>query len=525
MNIIDMTALELSAAIRAKNVGVAEAVNAYLARIEMLEPRLNAFITVTREQALARAEKLQQLVGDDAHIVPRNPSLPTSAGRGRRPQAAGDVLFGVPVAVKDNISTKGIATTCASKMLDGYVPVFSATAVERLEAAGMVIIGKTNIDEFAMGGNSDTGVYGPVRNPWDISRSAGGSSGGSGAAVAAGEAPLALGSDTGGSIRRPCSFCGLTGIKPTYGAVSRYGLLAYASSMDQMGPIGRDVDDCAALLQIIAGPDGRDGTCVPDRPLDFSSPAPERLDGIRIGLYLGSADEDVRRRVLEAAKEFEAAGARVEEFALPLAEYVPQAYYAIACAEASSNLARYDGVEFGYRSKNAETLWDVYRMSRGEGFGYEVKKRILLGSLVLSSEYYENYYKKAVQVRAALKEAYDRLFERFDMILSPVSPTTAPSLVGRDDPGAPYKTINNGTSGTPSPTGGLADGFTADAYTVPVNMAGLPAISLPCGFDCGGVPVGFQLIGPAFSERGLVNAGRVYQTRTLHHKNKPEVEA
>jgi aspartyl-tRNA(Asn)/glutamyl-tRNA(Gln) amidotransferase subunit A len=362
------------------------------------------------------------------------------------------------------------------------------------------------MDEFAMGGSSETGFFGPVRNPWDVECVAGGSSGGSAAAVAAHEIPLALGSDTGGSIRQPCSFCGVTGIKPTYGSVSRYGLLAYASSLDQIGTIGRNIDDCAAFLSIISGPDAKDSTCVIDKPFDFGKNNGGRLDGIRVGLprnYFGDGiDAEVKNAVLAAAKELENAGAQIGEFEMPLMDYIIHAYYIIACAEASSNLSRYDGLKYGYRSNNAKSLSEVYRLSRSEGFGLEVKRRIMLGSFALSSGYYDAYYKKALQVRALIKDAYNKLFERFDMIISPVAPTTAYKIGENiDDPMKMYM---------------------GDIYTVSINLASLPAIALPCGFNGQGLPVGFQLIGDAFSEKKLVTAARVYQCRTDHHLRKPE---
>jgi aspartyl-tRNA(Asn)/glutamyl-tRNA(Gln) amidotransferase subunit A len=383
--------------------------------------------------------------------------------------------------------------------------VFNAEVVEKLEHAGMIVIGKLNMDEFAMGGSSETGVFGPVRNPWDVSCVSGGSSGGSAAAVAGGESPLALGSDTGGSIRQPCSFCGVTGIKPTYGSVSRYGLLAYASSLDQIGPIGRSIDDCAALLSIISGQDDKDSTCVIKKPFDFTKTCVDKLDGVKIGLprnyFAGGIDEDVKCAVLAAAKELEAAGACVEEFEMPLMDYMIPSYYIIACAEASSNLSRYDGLKYGYRSAKAKTLSEVYHFSRGDGFGLEVKRRIILGSFVLSSGDYDAYYKKALQVRALIKDAYNKLFERFDMIISPVAPTTAYKIGENiDDPMKMYM---------------------GDIYTVSVNLAGLPAAALPCGFDKQGHPVGFQLIGDAFSEEKLVRAARVYQHRTDYHAKRP----
>ena len=481
------TALELASAVRSKKLSVTEAVSACIKTIEKTNRQFNAFLAVSKENALARAKEVQSRIDSGEELSP---------------------LAGVPIAIKDNISTTGIETTCASKILGGYTPVFNATAVEKLERAGMVIVGKLNMDEFAMGGSSETGVFGPVRNPWDVSRVAGGSSGGSTVATAAGLIPLALGSDTGGSIRQPCAFCGVTGIKPTYGSVSRYGLLAYASSLDQIGPIGKNIDDCAALLSIISGPDEKDSTCVMEKPFDFGTARAGRLDGVKIGLprnYFNSGiDEDVKAAVLSAAKELEASGAAVEEFEMPLMDYMVPTYYIIACAEASSNLSRYDGLKYGYRSRtnaHAQTLSEVYRLSRNEGFGLEVKRRIMLGSFVLSSGYYDAYYKKALQVRALIKDAYNSLFERFDMILSPVAPTTAYKL--GENVGDPMKM------------------YMGDIYTVSINLAGLPAAALPCGFDSQGLPVGFQLIGDAFSENKLIGAARVYQSRTDHHVKRP----
>lgn len=484
-----MSALELASLIKAKKVGVTETVSAFFEKLEKTGNRHNAFLTASKlteskERALIQAEAVQARINAGEAVSP---------------------LAGVPIALKDNISVAGMTTSCASKMLEGYTPVYNATVVDKIQQAGMIIVSTLNMDEFAMGGSSETGVFGPVRNPWDISRVAGGSSGGSAAAVAGREIPIALGSDTGGSIRQPCSFCGVTGIKPTYGSVSRYGLIAYASSLDQIGPIGRDIDDCAALLSVISGPDEKDNTCIADKPFDFCLPAPERLDGVRIGMprnyFMDGIDEDVKSKVTAVGAELRAAGAQIEQIDMPLMDYMIPAYYIIACAEASSNLSRYDGLKYGYRSADAKTLSELYRNSRSEGFGLEVKRRIMLGSFVLSSGYYDAYYKKALQVRALIKEAYDRLFERFDMILSPVAPTTAYKLGENiDDPMKMYM---------------------GDIYTVSVNLAGLPAVSLPCGFDSNGLPVGFQLIGDAFSEDKLVSAARVYQCRTDYHIKTP----
>ncbi|MCL2181309.1 MAG: aspartyl/glutamyl-tRNA amidotransferase subunit A, partial [Treponema sp.] len=357
-----MTALELAAAVKLKKLSVSEAVSNYIESIEKNDKKINAFTAVSKEKALSCAKKIQTRLDAGEDISP---------------------LAGVPIAIKDNISTEGIETACASKMLGGYVPVFNAVVIEKLEQAGMIVIGKTNMDEFAMGGSSETGAGGAVCNPWDLTRVAGGSSGGSAAAIAAGIAPIALGSDTGGSIRQPCSFCGVTGIKPTYGAVSRYGLIAYASSLDQIGTIGQDIEDCAAMLEIISGSDsvsGRDSTCIIKSPFSFDLDKNniKNLNGIKIGLpknyFESGIDSEVKTAVLAAAKELEAAGASIEEFEMPLMDYLIPAYYIIACAEASSNLSRYDGLKYGYRSANGKTLSDVYRLSRSEGFGLEVKR-------------------------------------------------------------------------------------------------------------------------------------------------------
>ena len=484
MSIFNLTALELAQAIKAKKLTAVEAVSASLAAIEKIDGKINAFVSVNARYALSRAEKIQKRLDAGENL---------------------SKLAGVPIAVKDNISTKGFKTTCASKILGGFEPVYDATVIEKLETAGLIVVGKLNMDEFAMGGSSETGAFGAVRNPWDRARVAGGSSGGSAAAVAAGEIPLALGSDTGGSIRQPCAFCGVSGIKPTYGAVSRYGLIAYASSLDQIGPIGGDMEDCAALLEIISGQDGRDATCVLRQPFAFKERFENRLNGIKIGLpenyFEKGIDGDVKNAVLTAAKAFEGAGADVSEFTMPYTEYMVPAYYVIASAEASSNLSRYDGVKYGYRSKNAETLNDIYRLSRNEGFGLEVKRRIMLGAFVLSSGYYDAYYKKASDARALIKSAYEKLFERFDMILSPVAPSTAYRLGENiDDPMKMYM---------------------GDIYTVSANLAGLAAVSVPCGFDEQGLPVGLQLTGSAFSEAKLINAAREYQNITDWHAKKP----
>jgi len=456
---LEMTAIKLAAAIKEKKLSVPEAVSAYIDVIEKNDKQINAFLTVSKESALKQAQEVQSLI---------------DKGEAR------SILAGVPVALKDNISTKDIETTCASKILGGYKPVFNATVVEKLERAGMIVIGKLNMDEFALGSLTSDG---------------------SAAAIVAGEVPITLGSDTGGSIRQSCSFCGVTGIKPTYGAVSRFGLAACASSLDQVGPLGQDIEDCAAMLSIISGPDEKDGTCIIEKPFDFSKPG-TGIKGIKIGLpriFLNDGiDEEVKTSVLKAAKEFEAAGATIEDFEMLYKDQIIPAFCIIRAAEVSSNLARYDGLKYGYRSPNAKTLSEVYKLSRGEGFGVEVKRNVMLGSLVLSSGYYDIYFKKALQVRTLIKNAYDKLFKQFDIILSPTVPVCKPDK-NIDDPMKMYM---------------------GDIFTASVNLAGLPALALPCGFSKHSLPIGFQLIGRAFSENTLVDAARVYQNRTDHHTKK-----
>jgi aspartyl-tRNA(Asn)/glutamyl-tRNA(Gln) amidotransferase subunit A len=390
-------------------------------------------------------------------------------------------------------------------MLYNFKPPYDATVVEKLYGAGAVIVGKLNMDEYAMGSTCETSHFKKTRNPWDLSRVPGGSSGGSAAAVAVKEAFYALGSDTGGSIRQPAAFCGVTGIKPTYGAVSRYGLVAYASSLDQIGTFGCDAADCAASLEIISGYDNRDSTSV-NRPVPaYAASLSADIKGLRIGIpadWLGGGiDPQVKDRVLAAAKVYERLGAFVEEFPMPVIKYAVPAYYIIACAEASSNLARYDGIKYGYRAENCADLAEVYRKSRSEGFGAEVKRRIMLGSFVLSSGYYDAYYKKAQQVRALIKQAFNAAFEKYDVILAPVAPTTAlKSGESLDDPLKMYL---------------------GDIHTVSTNLAGLPSVALPCGFDGEGLPVGMQLIGNDFCEQTILNAAYAYQGETDYHKSRP----
>ena len=469
-----MTALQLGQMIKKKEVSVKEAVQESLAQIADLDETLGSFVTVDEGGALKRAEEVQKGI-DDGTIT--------------------GALAGVPVAVKDNICTKDLLTTCSSKILSNFVPPYSAQAVDNLKAAGAVIVGKTNMDEFAMGSTTETSAYGVTRNPWNTEHVPGGSSGGSCAAVASCEVPYALGSDTGGSIRQPGSFCGVTGLKPTYGTVSRYGLIAYGSSLDQIGPIAKDISDCAAILEMIASYDKKDSTSVKRDAYDFTSALLDDVKGMKIGIpsdYLSAGlNEEVKAAVLKAAEVLKAKGAEVEEFQLSLVEYAIPAYYVIASAEASSNLARFDGVKYGYRAKDYNGLHNMYKKSRSEGFGEEVKRRIMLGSFVLSSGYYDAYYLKALRTKALIKQSFDRAFEKYDVILGPVAPTTAPKLgASLSDPLQMYL---------------------GDIYTISVNLAGLPGVSVPCGIDSNGLPIGVQLIGDCFQEKKIIRAAYAYE--------------
>ena len=474
MSLLDLTALELGAAIKKGETTAVEAAESCFARMKEMESEVHAFINLDEERAMDQAKKVQKEIEEGKLTGP---------------------LAGVPVAVKDNICTKGFATTCGSRMLEHFVPPYDAFAARKLKEAGMVILGKANMDEFAMGSTTETSWYGVTRNPRNTQHVPGGSSGGSCAAVAAGECFAALGSDTGGSIRQPSSFCGVTGIKPTYGTVSRQGLVAYGSSLDQIGPIGKDVADCAALLQVIAGHDPADSTSLEREPWDFSESLNGNGAGLRVGLprdYFGEGlDEDVRRAVLQVAENLKEQGAAVEEFDLGLVPYAIPAYYVIASAEASSNLSRFDGVKYGFRAEGAEGLHDMYKKTRSQGFGPEVKRRIMLGSFVLSSGYYDAYYLKALRTKALIKQAFDKAFERFDVILAPAAPTTAPRLgESLQDPLKMYL---------------------GDIYTVSVNLAGLPAICLPCGADKEGLPIGVQMIADCFGENKMIQAARAWE--------------
>lgn len=481
MSLMSLTAVELGKKIKNREVTAEEAARAALAAIKANEEKVNSFVTVDEEGAIVRAKKVQKLIDDGTLVGP---------------------LAGVPVAIKDNMCTDGLLTTCSSKILANFVPAYTAEAVRNLEAAGAVVIGKTNMDEFAMGSTTETSAFGETKNPWNTAHVPGGSSGGSCAAVAAEECSYALGSDTGGSIRQPSSFCGVTGIKPTYGTVSRYGLIAYGSSLDQIGPIAKDVTDCATILETIASYDPKDSTSVQRDDLKFTEALVDDVKGLRIGIprdYFGEGlDAGVKEAVLAAAKKLEEKGALVEEFDLGLVKYAIPAYYVIACAEASSNLARFDGVKYGYRTKEYEGLHNMYKKSRSEGFGAEVKRRIMLGSFVLSSGYYDAYYLKALKVKALIKKAFDDAFSRYDVILGPAAPTTAPKL--GESLSDPIKM------------------YLGDIYTISVNLAGLPGISIPCGTDAKGLPIGLQMIGDCFKEKNIIRAAYSFeQTRGYKH--------
>lgn len=483
MSLTSLTAVQLGKKIQAKEVAVTEAAEAVLASVRQKEPQIHAFVTVDEEGLRRRAKEVQQQIDGGSLTGP---------------------LAGVPVAIKDNLCTKGLLTTCSSKILENFIPTYTAEAVKNLEQAGAVIIGKTNMDEFAMGSTTETSYFGPTKNPWNTAHVPGGSSGGSCAAVAAEECPYALGSDTGGSIRQPSSFCGVVGMKPTYGTVSRYGLIAYGSSLDQIGPIARDVTDCAVILETIASYDKKDSTSMKRQETDFTSALQEDVSGMKIGIpkdYFGEGlDPSVKKAVLAAAKTLEERGAMVEEFDLGLVEYAIPAYYVIACAEASSNLARFDGVKYGYRTDTYRGLHSLYKKSRSEGFGPEVKRRIMLGSFVLSSGYYDAYYLKALRTKALIKQEFDKAFAKYDVILGPAAPSTAPKLgESLDDPMKMYL---------------------GDIYTISVNLAGLPGISVPCGTDENGLPIGLQLIGDCFAEKTILRAAYTFE-RTGTYRHSP----
>lgn len=474
MNILDLSAASVAKEIKAGKITAVEVMQAVIDRIDTTEDKLNCYITIDKEAALKEAQRVQAAI---------------EAGEISGP------LAGIPVAIKDNICTEGVLTTCASKILENFVPQYSATVVDLLKEAGAVIIGKTNMDEFAMGSTSETSYFGATKNPWNTEHVPGGSSGGSAAAVAAQECFFALGSDTGGSIRQPASYCGVVGMKPTYGTVSRYGLIAYGSSLDQIGPICKDVTDCATIMEIIASYDEKDSTSMKREATDFTSALVDDVKGMKIGIpttyFKEGLDAEVREAVMKAVKTLEEKGAIVEEFELDLVDYAIPTYYTIASAEASSNLERFDGVKYGYRSEEYNGLHDMYKKTRSRGFGEEVKRRIMLGSFVLSSGYYDAYYLKALKVKALIKKAFDDAFSKYDLIIGPVAPTTAPKLGSSlQDPMKMYL---------------------SDIYTISANLSGLPAMSIPCGRDSKGLPIGMQLIGDCFKEKNIIRAAYAYE--------------
>ena len=471
----ERTIFEHAEALHKKEYSSVQLTQAYLEQIDKKDKTIGAYITVTADRAIESAKAFDEGRCSDSEISP---------------------LAGIPCGIKDNMCTKGIKTTCASKMLGGYIPPYSAHVVEKLEKSGAVILGKLNMDEFAMGSTTENSAFKVCRNPLDTDRVPGGSSGGSAAAVAAREAVYTLGSDTGGSIRQPASFCGVVGMKPTYGSVSRYGLVAFASSLDQIGPITSTVLDNALVLNAIVGHDKRDATSVKRVYNDFTADIKNGVKGMKIGVpeeFFGEGiSDDVRKAVLAAADTYRALGAELVSVSMPSIDYALSAYYVISSAEASSNLARFDGVRYGYRCDDYSNIDELYMKSRSEGFGSEVKKRIMLGTFALSSGYYDAYYKKALQVRSLVRKDFDEAFGKCDFIISPVTPTVA------------YKIGEK--------TGDSLQMYMGDAYSVPVNIAGIPALTLPCGIGEGGMPVGMQLIGPAFSEGLLYRAGFAFES-------------
>ncbi len=481
-----LSATRLNRLFLAGELSAIEIAEAFLNRIQAVDPQVRAFLTISADTAMERARKLDaRRRGGDTEI---------------------GSLAGVPIAVKDNISTDGTRTTCGSKILGEYVPPYDATVVERLRASGAIIIGKTNMDEFAMGSSGENSAFFPTRNPWDLERIPGGSSSGSAVAVAAEEVPLSLGSDTGGSIRQPAALTGIVGMKPTYGYVSRYGLVAFASSLDQIGPFGRDVEDVARLFEVIAGSDRRDATNAGRTPPAIKLTGEPSLKGARLGVpkeyFAEGIDSEVKARIEEAIVQLRDLGAEVEECSLPHTEYALSAYYLIAPAEASANLARFDGVRYGYRTPDYNGLLEMYGKTRSEGFGPEVKRRIMIGTYALSSGYYDAYYKKAQQIRTLVMRDFEQVFEQFDALITPTSPVPAWKLGEKtDDPLAMYL---------------------ADVCTIPVNLAGLPGLSVPCGL-ANGLPVGLQLIGKHFDDARLLQYAWAYQRATKHHEARPSL--
>ena len=485
MDITSLTVHELQEKIKNKELSVSDITKAYVDRINEKEKDVKAFVTTTCEEAISKAEDIEKRI-DNGEL--------------------NSEFAGIPIGIKDNMCTKGVRTTCSSKMLENFIAPYDATVVEKLNNAGMISLGKLNMDEFAMGASTEYSYFKKTCNPWNLNRVPGGSSGGSAAAVAADLVPWALGSDTGGSIRQPASFCGVVGLKPTYGLVSRYGLVAFASSLDQIGPITKDVRDAAMLLNIIAGHDEKDTTSYDIPKKYYTNALKTHVTGLKIGIpkeYFGEGiNAEVKKKLEEAIEIYIKLGAEVEEFSLDIAEYALATYYIIACAEASSNLGRFDGIRYGYRTENFSNLKELYRNSRSEGFGSEVKRRIILGTYVLSSGYYDAYYKKAQQVRTLVKKEFDKAFEKYDVLLTPTSPTVAFEI------------------GTKSEN--PLEMYLADICTVSVNIAGLPGISVPCGVNGENMPIGMQLIGNKFEEEKILNAAYAFeQEYKFRDKYKP----
>ena len=486
MNITELTVHELQEKLASKELTVTEITKAYADRIAEKEPDVQAFVTTLTDEAIEQSKEIEKKVN--------NGEIESN-------------FAGIPIGIKDNLCTKGIKTTCSSKMLENFVSPYDATVIEKLNNEGLINLGKLNMDEFAMGGSTEYSYFKKTRNPWDLSRVPGGSSGGSAAAVAANMVPWALGTDTGGSIRQPASFCGVVGLKPTYGLVSRYGVVAFASSLDQVGVFTKDVQDCAELLNVIAGHDEMDTTSVDVGEKDYTKALQKDVKGLKIGVpkefYGEGINPEVKASLEKAIEEYKKMGAEVEEFSLDIANYALATYYIIACAEASSNLGRFDGIRYTYRSPEAKTLKEIYKKSRSEAFGAEVKRRIILGTYVLSSGYYDAYYKKAQQVRTLVTNEFEKAFEKYDVILTPTSPTVAFELGSK--------------SSNP------LEMYLADICTVSVNIAGLPGISIPCGVDSKGMPVGMQLIGDRFSEAKLLNAAYTFEQKIQFKQNhKPK---
>ena len=482
MDITELTVHELKEKLKNKELTITEITKAYVDRINEKEKEIGAFVTTLCDEALEEAKQIEEKVNCG--------KIDTG-------------FAGIPIGIKDNMCTKGVKTTCSSKMLENFIAPYDATVIEKINNEHMINLGKLNMDEFAMGASTEYSAFKKTRNPWNLNTVPGGSSGGSAAAVAANMVPWALGSDTGGSIRQPASFCGVVGLKPTYGLVSRYGLVAFASSLDQIGPITKDVEDAAMLLNLIVGHDEKDTTSENREKVDYCKALKNDVKGLKIGIpkeFFGEGiNEEVKKSLQEAIKKYEEIGAEIEEFSLDIANYALATYYIVACAEASSNLGRFDGIRYGYRTENYTNLKDIYKNSRSEAFGEEVKRRIILGTYVLSSGYYDAYYKKAQQVRTLVRKEFEKAFEKYDILLTPTSPTVAFEIGTR--------------SSNP------LEMYLADICTVSVNIAGLPGISIPCGVDSKNMPIGMQLIGPRFGEEAILNAAYTYEQATKFREN------